>query len=130
MVPLCFKAAYFLRPCRLCCVVLCSALSCSYTPSTPHSRLLLQALVQLADQDSLIFLALSLHHNPEEVRAFLSWADSDWGFEVQVVEDGVPAEYVVPDVVVVRLRLRDAQKAQQAAAAAANGSLRRKDEDQ
>jgi hypothetical protein len=74
----------------------------------------------------LIFLALSLHHNPEEVHAFLEWAESDWGFAVHRVTDGVPAEYVVPDVLVVRLQLVDVQKAQQAAAAAANGTLHRK----
>lgn len=100
----------------------------SYTGSTPHSRLLLQALVQLAGPDSLIFLALSLHHNPEEVHAFLEWAEAVWGFEVERVADGIPSEYVVPDVRVVRLRLKDQQKAQEAAAAAAAGTLRRKDE--
>lgn len=103
-------------------------LPCSYTPSTPHSRLLLQALVQLAGPGTLIFLALSLHHNPEEVHSFLEWAESDWGFEVQKVTEGVPPEYVVPDVLVVRLQLKDVLAAQQAAAAAADGSLRRKDE--
>lgn len=114
---------------RLLAVLVLAALR-SYTSSTPHSRLLLQALVQLAGPHTLIFLALSLHHNPEEVHAFLEWAESDWGFAVQRVTDGVPAEYVVPDVLVVRLRLLDVQKAQQTAAAAADGTLRRKDEEQ
>jgi hypothetical protein len=86
--------------------------------------------VQLAGPDSLIYLALSLHHNPEEVHAFLEWAESDWGFAVHRVTDGMPAEYVVPDVLVIRLQLCDVQKAQQAAAAAADGTLRRKDEEQ
>lgn len=100
----------------------------SYTAATPHSRLLLQALVQLAGPGSLIFLALSLHHNPEEVHAFLDWAEEVWGFGVERVTAGIPSEYVVPDVLVVRLHLRDTQRAQTAAAAAAAGTLRRKDE--
>lgn len=105
----------------------CACVVCSYTPSTPHSRLLLQALVQLSGPHSLIYLALSLHHNPEEVHAFMNWAQ-DWGFDVQTVTDGVPAEYVVPDVLVVQLRMVDQVKAQAAAAAAAAGTLRRQDE--
>jgi hypothetical protein len=109
-------------------VCACACILRSYTPSTPHSRLLLQALVQLSGPHSLIYLALSLHHNPEEVHAFLNWAQQDWGFEVQTVTDGVPAEYVVPDVLVVRMQLRDQAKAQAAAAAAAAGTLRRSDE--
>lgn len=118
---------YFATPVAagVCVCVLCT---CSYTPSTPQSRLLLQALVQLSGPHSLIYLALSLHHNPEEVHAFLNWAQQDWGFEVQTVTDGVPAEYVVPDVLVVRLRLVDQAEAQAAAAAAAAGTLRRQDE--
>jgi hypothetical protein len=100
----------------------------SYTPSTPHSRLLLQALVQLAGPNSLVFLALSLHHNPQEVHAFLDWAQHDWGFEVSTVTQGIPQEYVVPDVLVVKLSLQDPGKAAAAAAAAAAGTLRRKDE--
>lgn len=84
--------------------------------------------MQLAGPGSLIFLALSLHHNPEEVHAFLEWAEEVWGFKVERVTDGIPSEYVVPDVLVVGLRLVDQQKAQAAAAAAAAGTLRRKDE--
>ncbi len=42
----------------------------TYTDATPHSRLLLAALRQLAAPlATLIYLALSLHHNPEEVSA-------------------------------------------------------------
>jgi predicted nicotinamide N-methyase len=37
----------------------------SYSEATPHSRLLLLALQQLAGPDSHIYLALSLHHNPQ-----------------------------------------------------------------
>jgi predicted nicotinamide N-methyase len=37
----------------------------SYSDATPHSRLLLLALQQLAGPDSQIYLALSLHHNPQ-----------------------------------------------------------------
>jgi hypothetical protein len=37
----------------------------SYSEATPHSRLLLLALQQLAGPDSQIYLALSLHHNPQ-----------------------------------------------------------------
>lgn len=106
----------------------CFHVTCSYTPSTPHSRLLLQALVQLAGPESLIFLALSLHHNPEEVHAWLQWAAEDWGFHVEHVTRGIPQEYVVPDVVVVKLQLQDPGKAAEAAAAAAAGALRRTDE--
>lgn len=102
--------------------------ACSYTPSTPHSRLLLQALVQLAGPDSLIFLALSLHHNPEEVHAFLKWAETDWGFAVEHITEGIPVEYVVPDVLVVKLQLQDQRKAATAGVAAAGGALRRWDE--
>lgn len=109
------------------CVPACSPLSsCSYTPATPHSHLLLQALVQLSGPGTLIFLALSLHHNPEEVKAFLAWAQQDWGFEVQHVTTGIPQEYVVPDVLVVQLRLIDPDKAAVAAAAAVAGTLQRR----
>lgn len=41
----------------------------TYSEETPHSRLLLEALGQLCDQDTPVFLSLSLHHNPEEVRS-------------------------------------------------------------
>lgn len=84
--------------------------------------------MQLSGPDTLIFLALSLHHNPEEVHAFLAWAEEDWGLGVQRVTEGIPAEYVVPDVLVAKLQLRDAEQAARAAAAAAAGTLRRKDE--
>jgi hypothetical protein len=76
----------------------------------------------------LIYLTLSLHHNPEEVHAFLDWAEEVWGFKVERITDGIPSEYVVPDVLVVKLRLVDQQKSQATAATAAAGTLRRKDE--
>jgi hypothetical protein len=81
--------------------------------------------VQLSGPASLIVLALSLHHNPQEVAAFLRWAEQDWGFEVQRVRHGIPNAFVVPDVLVVRLRLVNPQRAAEAAAAAAAGTLRR-----
>lgn len=40
----------------------------SYTPETPHSELLLWTLRRLAGPHTTVFLSLSLHHNPEEVR--------------------------------------------------------------
>lgn len=58
---------------------LAAALSCS--TQTPHSRLLLHTLHLLSSPASLIYLALSLHHNPEEVAQFLRWAAED-GFTV------------------------------------------------
>jgi hypothetical protein len=100
----------------------------SYTPATPHSRLLLQALSQLCGPRTRVFMALSLHHNPHEVRAFLRWAAQDWGFEVCCVSSGIPPEYVVPDVLLARLRLVDSAKAAAAAAAAAAGRLTRWDD--
>ena len=39
----------------------------TYSEATPHSRLLLAALRQLAGAGTLVVLSLSLHHNPEEV---------------------------------------------------------------
>jgi predicted nicotinamide N-methyase len=96
----------------------------SYTPKTPHSRLLYQALQQLAGPQTLIYLSLSLHHNPEEVEQFLTWAPT-WGFSVERLTQQLPEEYRVPDVLVVRLRLEDAEKAAEAAAAARDGSLQR-----
>lgn len=39
----------------------------TYSQATPHSRLLLAALKQLAGPETMIVLSLSLHHNPEEV---------------------------------------------------------------
>ncbi len=41
----------------------------TFSDATPHSRLLLAALRQLAGAETLIVLSLGLHHNPEEVRA-------------------------------------------------------------
>ena len=40
----------------------------TYSEATPHSKLLLWTLRRVAVPGSLIYLALSLHHNPEEVR--------------------------------------------------------------
>eukprot|EP00879_Flechtneria_rotunda_P008788 GHRR01009204.1.p1 GENE.GHRR01009204.1~~GHRR01009204.1.p1 ORF type:complete len:287 (+),score=113.14 GHRR01009204.1:533-1393(+) len=97
----------------------------SYSGATPHSRLLLLALQQLAGPQSLIYLALSLHHNPGEVGNFLRWAQEDWGFAVQHILNELPHEYKVPDVLVVRLQLVDANKAAITAAAAAAGMLQR-----
>ncbi|GBF98660.1 hypothetical protein Rsub_11654 [Raphidocelis subcapitata] len=78
----------------------------SYSEATPHSRLLLSALRQLAAPATLIVLSLSLHHNPEEVARFLAWA-GEAGFEVEVVPpQDVPAAYRVPDVQLAKLRLR------------------------
>jgi predicted nicotinamide N-methyase len=96
----------------------------SYTPKTPHSRLLYQALQQLAGPQTLIYLSLSLHHNSEEVEHFLAWAPT-WGFSVERLTQQLPQEYQVPDVLVVRLRLEDGEKAAAAAAAARDGSLQR-----
>lgn len=41
----------------------------TYIEATPHSRLLLLALQQLAGPETQIYLALSLHHNPEGASA-------------------------------------------------------------
>lgn len=49
----------------------------TYSEATPHSRLLLAALRQLAAPSTLIVLSLSLHHNPEEVRG--QWGGGGWG---------------------------------------------------
>ena len=40
----------------------------TYSEETPHSKLLLWTLRRVAGPGSLVYLALSLHHNPEEVR--------------------------------------------------------------
>jgi hypothetical protein len=90
--------------------------------------LLLQALVALAGPDSIIFLALSLAHNPDEVHAFLEWATDVWGFDVETVTEGIPPDYMVNDVQIVKMSLRDQQKARKAAAEAAAGTLKRKDQ--
>jgi hypothetical protein len=39
----------------------------SFTPETPHSKLLLWTLRRLSGPSTRIFLSLSLHHNPGEV---------------------------------------------------------------
>lgn len=39
----------------------------TYSEKTPHSKLLLWTLQRVAAPGSLIYLALSLHHNPDEV---------------------------------------------------------------
>eukprot|EP00877_Chromochloris_zofingiensis_P003769 jgi/Chrzof1/13393/Cz07g31110.t1 len=75
----------------------------SYSEQTPHSKLLLQSLAQLANPDTAIYLSLSLHHNPEEVHQFLDWA-TEAGFTVRTVVDGIPKEYAVPDVMVVYMQ--------------------------
>ena len=97
----------------------------SYQPATPHSRLLLTALAQLAGPDTHIYLALSLHHNPGEVSSFLRWARETWGFDVRAVRRGVPAEYDVSDVLIARMQLRDASAAAAAVSAARAGTLHR-----
>lgn len=75
----------------------------TYSDATPHSELLLQTLCHLAGPGTAIFLALSLHHNPEEVASFLQRASGR--FDVTRVDgSGMPAGYNVPDVVVVKLR--------------------------
>jgi hypothetical protein len=46
----------------------------TYNEATPHSKLLLWTLRRVAGPGSLIYLALSLHHNPEEVmRMWRNW---------------------------------------------------------
>lgn len=73
----------------------------TYSDATPHSALLLQTLCKLASPETLIFLALSLHHNPDEVHHFLQRSSEH--FLVERVSQGIPEEYRVPDVMVVRL---------------------------
>eukprot|EP00878_Enallax_costatus_P034224 GHUV01037914.1.p1 GENE.GHUV01037914.1~~GHUV01037914.1.p1 ORF type:complete len:266 (-),score=61.15 GHUV01037914.1:23-820(-) len=97
----------------------------SYTRDTPHSRLLLMVLQQLAGPETQIYLALSLHHNPEEVEKFLRWAQETWGFSVRHIREGIPVEYRVPDVLIVCMQLVDATAAASAAAAAKAGTLDR-----
>eukprot|EP00955_Chlamydomonas_euryale_P072981 361582-Chlamydomonas_euryale.AAC.6 len=43
----------------------------TYCDATPHSRLLLWTLERVSAPGTLIYLALSLHHNPEEVGVLL-----------------------------------------------------------
>ncbi|EFJ41461.1 hypothetical protein VOLCADRAFT_98497 [Volvox carteri f. nagariensis] len=76
----------------------------SYTPETPHSRLLLWTLRRLCGPCSVVYLSLSLHHNPEEVERFLSWAaEGDDGFHVLRLRASIPVQWRVPDVLVARL---------------------------
>ncbi|KAG1653004.1 hypothetical protein FOA52_007859 [Chlamydomonas sp. UWO 241] len=77
----------------------------TYSEETPHSKLLLWTLARISTPKSLIYLALSLHHNPEEVEHFLSMASSD--FEVSRLTHEVPREWRVHDSLVVRLRLKE-----------------------
>ncbi|GIL82692.1 hypothetical protein Vretimale_8262 [Volvox reticuliferus] len=77
----------------------------SYTPETPHSRLLLWTLRRLCGPHSTVYLSLSLHHNPEEVERFLRWAaEGDDGFHVLRLKASIPQQWRVPDVLVARLK--------------------------
>ncbi|GIL55184.1 hypothetical protein Vafri_10780 [Volvox africanus] len=76
----------------------------SYTPETPHSRLLLWTLRRLCGPHSTVYLSLSLHHNPEEVERFLRWAtEGDEGFHILRLKASIPQQWRVPDVLVARL---------------------------
>lgn len=75
----------------------------SYSEATPHTKLLLFTLKRLSGPSTIIFLALSLHHNPDEVNSFLKQA-AEVGFLVDQLMEQVPEEYRVDDVMVVRLR--------------------------
>jgi hypothetical protein len=68
-----------------------------------------------------------MHHNPEEVESFLHWSRDTWGFSVTRITQQVPRAYRVHDVLVVCLRLVDPEKAALAAAAAAAGTLERRE---
>lgn len=81
----------------------------SCTPETPHSTLLLWTLRRLSGPFTVVFLSLSLHHNPGEVAAFLGRA-AEW-FDVRHIRRSIPEQWRVPDVTVVRLRLRQQQAA-------------------
>lgn len=74
----------------------------THSSETPHSLLLLQTLRWLSGPRTLIFLSLSLHHNPEEVQHFLDMASTDFDVIIIAAQD-LPQEYCVPDVLVVRL---------------------------
>lgn len=75
----------------------------TYSEATPHSKLLLDTLCTLAGPSTLVFLSLSLHHNPEEVERFLAAAAAA-GFRVRrILRRELPAGYRVEDVLVVRL---------------------------
>ena len=76
----------------------------SYSEETPHTRLLLWTLKRLCGPNSVVYLALSLHHNPDEVDSFLSLAENE-GFLVKQLIKEVPEDYRVEDVKVVRLTL-------------------------
>lgn len=59
----------------------------------------------LASPGTLVFLSLSLHHNPEEVARFLECAEAS--FTVQQLHDQLPEQWRVPDVTVVKMVLRE-----------------------
>ena len=75
----------------------------TYCAATPHSELLLVTLEHLSGPQTAIFLALSLHHNPEEVESFLKRAAAKFHV-ARIPGSSMPAEYDVPDVMVVKLR--------------------------
>jgi hypothetical protein len=77
----------------------------TYSQETPHSELLLTTLDQLASSETVIYLALSLHHNPEEVESFLQRASPKFHV-TRIAGSSLPEEYDVPDVTVVKLRKR------------------------
>jgi hypothetical protein len=58
----------------------------------------------LASAWTIIYLALSMQHNPKEVEHFLGLAASE-GFEVEKLWQEVPCKWRVTDVCVVRMRL-------------------------
>ena len=76
----------------------------TYSEATPHSKVLLATLLQLAGKGTLVFLALSLHHNPAEVEHFLGLASEH--FAVTRLRAEVPDEWRVPDVIIVRMQLK------------------------
>jgi predicted nicotinamide N-methyase len=76
----------------------------TYSEATPHSRALLSTLLQLAGRGTLVFLALSLHHNPQEVESFLAAAAER--FTVARLGGEVPEEWRVADILIVRLQLK------------------------
>lgn len=76
----------------------------SYSEATPHTKLLLTTLKRLSCPGTIILLALSLHHNAEEVEHFLTLATED--FNVERVTHKVPDPWRVPDVMVVELTLQ------------------------
>jgi predicted nicotinamide N-methyase len=64
----------------------------TFSAETPHSALLLTALGQLAGSRTAIFLALSLHHNPEEVESFLERASADFQVGAHCLPFQLPSE--------------------------------------